>query len=159
VTTALKQQKAAQSDVAAAVASMKTLNKKAADAAKIAGASSLTDITGFGLLGHAHEMAHLGMVNFQLELKNLPWLPGAIGYGEADAFPGGTWRNLDYFAPWVDFGEDVSAVMQNLLWTPETSGGLLASVPPENVAVFLKHCETAVQIGTVHPGNGHLTVS
>ncbi len=158
VTTALKQEKAVESDVKTAVANMKTLNNKAAEAAKLAGATSLTDITGFGLLGHAHEMAHLGMVNFYLDLEKLPWLPGAVGYSQADIFPGGTWRNLDYFAPWVKFGNGVPNSMQNLLWTPETSGGLLASVPPENVATFVEHCETAVQIGIVHPGDGHLIV-
>ena len=159
VTTALKQQKAADSDVKTAVASMKTLNRVAAEAAKLAGASSLTDVTGFGLLGHAHEMAHLGMVNFHFDLNKLPWLPGAIGYGEGEIFPGGTWRNLDYFAPWIKFGRVVPPFMQNLLWTPETSGGLLASVPPEKVAAFVEHCETAVQIGEVFPGDGRIIVS
>lgn len=158
ITTALKEEKAAESDVKAAVESMKTLNKQAAEAARLAGATSLTDVTGFGLLGHAHEMAHLGQVNFQFDLDKLPWLPGTIGYGQADTFPGGTWRNLDYFAPWVEFGPGVSAVMQNILWTPETSGGLLASLPPDKVALFKEHCETAVEIGLVQSGDGHIIV-
>lgn len=159
VTTALKQGKAAVSDIEAAVASMKTLNRQAAEAAQTAGATSLTDITGFGLLGHAHEMAHLSLVNFHIELDKLSWLPGARQYAEADAFPGGAWRNLDYFAPWVEFGPDVSPVMQNMLYTPETSGGLLASVPPENVAAFIEQCETAVPIGTVEVGDGRIIVN
>jgi selenide,water dikinase len=159
ITTALKQEKAAESHVTAAVTSMKTLNRQAAEAARIAGATSLTDITGFGLLGHAHEMAHLSLVNFHLNLDTLPWLPGAHQYAQADAFPDGTWRNLDYFAPWVEFGPGVSQLMQNMLWTPETSGGLLASLPPENVSTFIKHCPTAVSIGQVLPGDGRIIIT
>jgi selenide,water dikinase len=158
VTTALKQQIAAADDVAAAVTSMKSLNRQAAEAASQASATSMTDVTGFGLLGHAHEMAHLGRVNFRFELEKLPWLPGAIGYGQAEAFPGGMGKNLDYFAPWVTFGEGVSTLMQNMLWTPETSGGLLVSVAPENVALFIENCPTAVQIGEVLPGDGRIIV-
>ncbi len=135
VTTALKNGIAKAADVETAVASMKKLNKKAAEAAKIAGATSMTDITGFGLLGHAHEMAHLGMVNFHFDLAKIPWLPGAFRYAEADAFPGGAWRNLDFFAPWVQFDQGISTLHQNMLFAPETSGGLLVSLPPENAAI------------------------
>jgi selenide,water dikinase len=159
VTTALKQEKAAESDVKAAVDSMKTLNKKAAEAARLAGATSMTDITGFGLLGHSHEMAHLGKVNFHFDLDNLPWLPGAMRYGEMEAFPGGTWRNLDFFELWVKFGSGVSEQIQNMLWTPETSGGLLVSLPPEQVGIFEEHCETAVEVGVVAPGDGRIIIS
>jgi selenide,water dikinase len=158
VTTALKEQIAAGSDVETAVASMKTLNRQAAEAAKIAGATSLTDITGFGFLGHAHEMAHLSLVNFHIDLDKLPWLPGAHSYAEADAFPGGTWRNLDYFAPWVTFGNNIPKLSQYMLYTPETSGGLLASIPPENVAAFIEQCETAVPVGIVEAGDGRIIV-
>jgi selenide,water dikinase len=159
ITTALKQEITAESDVTAAVNSMKTLNRKAAEAATLAGATSMTDITGFGLLGHAHEMAHVGHVNFHLNLDALPWLSGTHRYAEADAFPGGTWRNLDYFAPWISFADTIPILIQNMLWTPETSGGLLVSLPPENVALFQEQCETAVPIGTVHEGDGRITVS
>jgi selenide,water dikinase len=137
---------------------MKILNKQAARAAQQAQAHSMTDITGFGLLGHAHEMAHLGMVDFRFHLNKLPWLPGAIGYGEAGAFPAGMARNLDYFSQWVTFGEGVSHLMQDMLWTPETSGGLLMAVAPEMVEVFRQECDTGVVIGDVLSGNGHIRV-
>jgi selenide,water dikinase len=158
VTTALKQGITETEDVETAVASMKTLNKQAARAAQAAQAHSMTDITGFGLLGHAHEMAHLGLVDFRFELKKLPWLPGAIGYGKAGAFPGGMARNLDYFDKWVTFGEGVSQLMQDMLWTPETSGGLLVAVAPEMVEQFREACETAVVVGEVLAGNGQIRV-
>jgi selenide,water dikinase len=158
ITTALKQEITAESDITAAINSMKTLNRKAAEAAILAGATSMTDITGFGLLGHAHEMAHVGHVNFHLSLNLLPWLSGAHRYAEADAFPGGTWRNLDYFAPWITFGDTVPTIIQNMLYTPETSGGLLVSLPPDKAALFQEHCETAVPVGTVYEGDGRITV-
>ena len=158
VTTALKQGITKATDVATAVAHMKTLNKQASQAAQAAPAHSLTDITGFGLLGHAHEMAHLSQVDFRLKLDKLPWLPGAIAYGEAGAFPGGMARNLDYFGQWVTFGARVSQLQQDMLWTPETSGGLLVAVAPEVVSVFREACETAVVIGDVTTGNGHIQV-
>jgi selenide,water dikinase len=156
VTTALKQGIARADDVAAAVASMKTLNRQAAQAAQAANAHSMTDITGFGLLGHAHEMAHLSLVDFRIDMDKLPWLPGAIGYGQAGAFPGGMARNLDYYSRWVTFGEGVSLLMQDMLWTPETSGGLLVAVAPEMVELFRKGCETAVVIGEVLEGSGYI---
>jgi selenide,water dikinase len=156
VTTALKQGIARADDVAAAVASMKTLNRQAAQAAQAANAHSMTDITGFGLLGHAHEMAHLSLVDFRIDMDKLPWLPGAIGYGQAGAFPGGMARNLDYYSRWVTFGEGVSLLMQDMLWTPETSGGLLVAVAPEMVELFRKGCETAVVIGEVLEGSGNI---
>jgi selenide,water dikinase len=158
VTTALKQGITNEADVATAVASMKTLNKQAAQAGQVAQAHAMTDITGFGLLGHAHEMAHLGNVDFRFDLDKLLWLPGAVGYGEAGAFPGGMGRNLDYFEPWVTFGENVSQLMQDMLWTPETSGGLLVAVVPEQVEKFREVCETAVVVGEVLAGDGHIQV-
>jgi selenide,water dikinase len=159
VTTALKQGIADAEDVATAVASMKTLNRQAAQAAHLAGAHAMTDITGFGLLGHAHEMAHLGKVGLRIFLEQLPWLPGAVRYGEAGAFPGGMARNLDYFGQWVTFADDVPLLMQEMLWTPETSGGLLTAVPPSQVGIFMEACDTAVCIGEVVAGNGDIFVS
>jgi selenide,water dikinase len=158
VTTALKQGITQEKDVAMAVSHMKTLNKQAATAAQQANAHAMTDITGFGLLGHAHEMAHLGEVGFRFYWEKLPWLPGAIGYGEAGAFPGGMARNLDYFGRWVTFGDGVGVLRQNMLWTPETSGGLLVAVPAEEVQTFAAACETAVVIGEVIEGNGEIIV-
>jgi selenide, water dikinase len=159
VTTALKNGITDESDVATAVSSMKTLNKTAAEAAQLAQAHSLTDITGFGLLGHAHEMAHLGEVDFHIQLEKLPWLPGALRYGAAGAFPGGMGRNLDYFGPWTQFGPGVSQLLQDMLMTPETSGGLLVALPADQVDTFVEHCDTAVAIGHVTAGEGFIHVT
>ncbi len=159
ITTALKNELTNDADVATAVVSMKTLNKQAAEAAQLAQAHSLTDITGFGLLGHAHEMAHLSMSDFHFQLDKLPWLPGAIHYGEAGAFPGGMGNNLSFFGRWVQFGNGVSQLMQDMLMTPETSGGLLVALPANQVKTYQDHCETAVFVGHVTEGTGQIHVT
>jgi len=159
VTTALKRGITKEADVATAVASMKQLNKQAAQAAQTVQAHSMTDITGFGLLGHAHEMAHLSHVAFHFDLKRLSWLPGAIQYGEEGAFPGGMANNLNFFNEWVMFSDNISQLMQEMLFTPETSGGLLVAVSPEKVERFLADCETAVIVGHVVEGDGQIIVN
>ena len=158
VTTALKQEKARAEDVKTAVSSMSTLNRQAARAAEKANAHSMTDITGFGLLGHAHEMAKAGNSNFHFDLDKLPWLPGAINYGEMNIFPGGMGNNMHFFAPVVRFGDGVSQLYQDMLFTPETSGGLLVAVAPEMVDVYRAGCETAVVVGRVTDGDGVIFV-
>lgn len=158
VTTALKRGWASEADLAAAVASMKLLNKTASEAAIAVGAHAMTDITGFGLLGHAFEMARAGEVVFRFESTNLPYLPGARRYAEQGAFPGGMGRNRDYFAPHVTFDAAVSSLMQEMLWTPETSGGLLVAVAQEAVAAFQAQCGSAVAVGRVLKGEAAIQV-
>ncbi|MCA9928292.1 MAG: selenide, water dikinase SelD [Anaerolineales bacterium] len=159
VTTALKQGITKESDVATAVASMKRLNKTAAEAAHLAHAHSMTDITGFGLLGHAHEMASQDAVDFHLDNEKLPWLPGAQTYGKAGAFPGGMGRNMEYFRPHVTFADHIDLLIQDMLYTPETSGGLLVAVPADQAEIYQMYCETAVVIGHVTSGSGHIFIN
>jgi len=158
VTTALKQQKTDPAHVATAVASMSTLNRQASEAALHAQAHGMTDITGFGLLGHAHEMAQQAGVDFRFFVHQLPWLPGALAYGEAGTFPGGKGNNSLFFHPHVTFADGVSELVQDMLWTPETSGGLLVALAPDQVETYLAGCETAVIIGEVIPGSGRIHV-
>lgn len=159
ITTALKRQQADPESVAAAVDSMKSLNRQAAHAARAAGVKSMTDVTGFGLLGHAHEMAHLSGVNFRLHVDALPWLPGAIDSANAGAFPGGKANNEHYFGRWIEFRSSVRQLLRDLMWAPETSGGLLAAVQPDAVTIFKHHFADAVVIGDVLEGNGHIEVT
>jgi selenide,water dikinase len=158
ITTALKRQIANQEHVQAAVDSMKRLNKSAAETALHCGVKSMTDVTGFGLLGHGHEMAQASGVDFHIRSSDLPWLPGARHYGELGAFPGGMGNNRDYFQQWVHFESDLSGLMQMLLWTPETSGGLLAAVNPGKVDAFKELCPEAEVIGVVASGTGQVMV-
>jgi selenide,water dikinase len=157
ITTALKQGIATAEHVRSATTSMKALNRQAATAAAQAGARAVTDITGFGLLGHAFEMAAQGQVDFHFDAARLPWLPGALDYAAVEAFPGGTGRNHVHFDGHVTFDPAVSPLVQRLLWSPETSGGLLVAVDPAQVGAFLEQCP-ATRIGEVRPGPGHVHV-
>jgi len=158
ITTALKRQLASDKHVATAVASMKKLNRKAARAVRVTGASAVTDVTGFGLLGHAREMAVQAGVDFRFYLGKLPWLPGAIEYGESGAFPGGMGNNMNFFAEHVSFEEDITMLMKDMLFTPETSGGLLVAVAPEMVNRFQEECEDGVVVGEIIEGMGRIHV-
>ena len=77
---------------------------------------------------------------------------------EQGAFPGGAGNNMIFFQEHVTFANDVSKLVQDMLWTPETSGGLLVAVAPEMVETYSAACETAVVIGEVTAGNGHIHV-
>ncbi|MCA9865412.1 MAG: selenide, water dikinase SelD [Anaerolineales bacterium] len=160
ITTALKQERAELAHVAAAVTSMKLLNRAAAAAAIAADAHAMTDITGFGLLGHGHEMAEQSAVDFRFRLAHIPWLPGAKAYGIAGAFPGGMDNNAGYFDRWVSFadGIDQGYLYHDMLFTPETSGGLLVSLSPDKVSGFLARVPQATVVGEVEPGDGHIWV-
>ncbi len=133
ITTAAKGSVVDPKHLAAAVASMKKLNKQAADIMVRSNVHACTDITGFALLGHAHEMAEKSGVQFRFILEHIPFIDGAVDYAEQWLFPGGTCNNERCYARHVDFGPDVKDEMRQLLFTPETSGGLLMVVPPDEV--------------------------
>lgn len=158
ITTALKRGWTTDEELNTAVESMKRLNKQAASAALATQAHAMTDITGFGLLGHSYEMAHAGQVTFVFSLAQLPFLPGTEKYADLRAIPGGTGRNEDYFAPHVSFDTAVSELWRDVLWTPETSGGLLVAVAPDQVAAYQTLCPTAVVVGRVEAGPAHIQV-
>jgi selenide,water dikinase len=158
ITTVLKAGAAEASYVEAAVASMTRLNRAAAHAAQEAGVHAATDITGFSLLGHGLEMATLSGVGLLLRLRDIPLLPGAHHYADEWLFPAGSNRNQDYFGHAVTFDADVSAEEQLMLFTPETSGGLLLAVAPERLDALLTACRRRDQpawvIGEVVAGAG-----
>lgn len=137
ITTALKAQAADPAHVAAAVAGMKKLNKQAAELIQQIGVHACTDITGFSLLGHGYEMADKSGVRLRLALGKLPFHPGAVEYAERWLFPGGACRNQSAYGAHVAFAPQISEEMQQLLFTPETSGGLLVSVPPMRIDALL----------------------
>ncbi len=163
ITTALKREVAAEADVAAAVASMTTLNAGAARALGTLGAAvhACTDVTGFGLLGHASEMAAQSGTGMRFTLAAIPTLPGAREYAERGFAPGGTGRNRDYLAGRVDLAPAIGEADQLLLFDPQTSGGLLAAVAPEAVesamAALAAEGVVARHIGEVIAGD-HLVV-
>lgn len=158
ITTALKRGLAAPDHVAAAVESMSTLNRHAAHLAQRFEAHACTDITGFGLLGHALEMASASNVQFRFHMNDLPILPGARTYAEQEIFPGGLGRNREFVTPHTTFADSVDAANHALLFEPETSGGLLIALTPDRAAAFLAQAEVdglfARRIGEVVAGSG-----
>ncbi len=158
ITTALKQGKAAPDHVAAAVDSMNTLNRHAAHLAQRFEAHACTDITGFGLLGHALEMASASNVQFCFHMNDIPFLPGARTYAEQEIFPGGLGRNRDFVTPHTVFADTIDATNRALLFEPETSGGLLMAFDPAQARSFLVQAEIddlfARRIGEVVAGSG-----
>ncbi len=158
ITTALKNQVADPAHVEAAVAGMKQLNKRAAELAQRGGVHACTDITGFGLLGHSCEIAAKSGVRLRFVLERLPFHPGAFEYAAQGLFPGGACRNQDAWRRSVSFAPGVAPELQQLLFTPETSGGLLLSVPPERADALLAAFDEAGHhcwvVGEVLDGQG-----
>lgn len=158
VTTALKRGLATKEEAAAAVASMKALNRAASRAALASGARSATDVTGFGLLGHALEMAEASGVSFRFSWDALPWLPGARRLAEEMVFPGGAFNNLEHFGPRLLRTRPLTDAEAMLLADPQTSGGLLVAVPAGGEETFRSALERegrhAWRVGTVAEGAG-----
>lgn len=160
ITTAVKREQVADEDLAAAVASMTTLNAAAARAlAKLGDAvHACTDITGFGLLGHADEMASQSDVGLRIDLTAVPFLPGALKYAAEGMVPGGTQRNRDAFGAHVRFANGVGELAQLLLFDPQTSGGLFAAIEPGEAErardAFAQAGVNAVVLGEVVAGEG-----
>lgn len=146
----------------AAVISMLRFNRAAAQAALVCGVRSATDITGFGLLGHASEMlvAHAGAepVGFHLRAADVPMLPGLPAYVAAGYLTRGTTRNPEHYGDRVHFDADVTSDQRAVLWEVETSGGLLLAVPSAQAMRFVDECAARDQqvweIGEVVAGAG-----
>ena len=136
ITTALKGEMAEPAHVAAAVESMKKLNRQAARLIQQVGVNACTDVTGFALLGHGYEMAERSDARFRFYFDELPFLDGARRYANENLFPGGSCNNRDAYERWVDFAPGLSEEMRLLLFTPETSGGLLVAISPEKLGTL-----------------------
>jgi selenide,water dikinase len=159
ISTALKRGLADPVHVAAMVASMKRLNRAAAQVGQaVGGIKAVTDITGFGLLGHGMEMAQASNSKFLLELNRIPLLDGAADYAAQFIFPGGASNNKMFFEKDVTFAPTIPDDRQWLLWDPQTSGGLLMAIPAERLADFQSICaernQPAWVVGQVIAGSG-----
>ena len=146
ITTAAKGDAADPAHLPAAVASMKRLNREAAQLAQKVGVRACTDITGFALLGHGCEMAERGGIRLRFHLDRLPFLDGALRYADEWLFPAGTCRNEGCFGHQVTFDPRIPDELRQLLYTPETSGGLLLAVAPERAGALI-----AAFAGAHHP--------
>ncbi len=158
VTTALKRDLADPLDVAEAVNWMTRLNRTASELAVAFDLKGGTDITGFGLLGHAWEMAAASHVRLRFQLEQIPYTRGARRYADEWIFPGGSADNRLYYQGHVSFARGIAEATQMLLFDAQTSGGLLLATPPDQLEALLKQAAQVGQpmwvIGDVVEGQG-----
>jgi len=158
ISTALKRDIAHPDHVTAMIKNMKRLNRCAAVAGQAAGVRAATDVTGFGLLGHATEMTEAGGVRFRFLMSDIPLLPGATEYAAEWIFPGGSHNNKAYYGHLVQFDSNIPEDRQMLLWDAQTSGGLLLALSAERLEDFFAECaqheQEAWVIGEVLEGEG-----
>lgn len=129
ITTAIKGNLAGGEAVQQAVASMKELNAMAAKAMVDNGANACTDITGFGLLGHAAELAEASGVSLEIWSDTIPLLYDVISLAAMGIIPAGAYRNKDYLAGKINFAPGIKRELEISLYDPQTSGGLLITIP------------------------------
>ena len=159
ITTALRAQEADPEHVGGAVKSMLRLNRAAAQAMQEVGVHACTDITGFALLGHAWEVAERSEVGLKISVSALPLLPGALDYAAQGFIPGGLVRNRQYILEndRAVLPERLSEEVIDLLFCPETSGGLLIALPPDRLTrlgeLFTQRGEEHWVIGKVIEGD------
>jgi cysteine desulfurase len=135
--TAVKRGLADEAAARRLVATMRRLNRAAAEAMAEAGAHACTDVTGFGLLGHLREMAAGSGLDVELAAGTVPVLDPARELAAADVVPGGTLDNLEHVSPFVDWSPGQSRVDRLLLADAQTSGGLLIAIPAERTGTLL----------------------
>jgi len=136
--TAVKGGVASADAEAKIVKSMTTLNQKAAELMQEIGVHAGTDVTGFGLLGHAGEMINGSDVGMVIHSAAVPFFPEAREYAEKGMIPGGLHRNRDFRSGMVSMAKTVPDYMSDILFDPQTSGGLLISVAPEKARSLLE---------------------
>jgi len=167
LSTALKKDRATPASLQAATASMTELNRAASEALQEVDEKSgparpvhaVTDVTGFGLLGHAREMAlgdperGIEAVSLEIDHSAVRVLPGAVEAAREGFLPGGLKNNRDFVGDCVSFAEDLAQVYRDLLFDPQTSGGLLIAISPESadaaLAALERHGVSARRVGRV----------
>ncbi len=149
INTAVKQGKASDETVKAAIAAMTTSARAASTAMRQVSANACTDVTGFGLMGHAYEMAKASGVTLTVESKAVPLLPDVLELIAQGMLTRGDRNNRVYVGDTVRISERVSGEMQSALFDPQTAGGLLISLPEASVDGYLAMVAGAVVIGRV----------
>ena len=132
ISTALKNNAASDAAVRAAIESMATLNRAGSETAQKFAVHGATDITGFGFLGHARGMAAASQVSLVIDHRAVEILPEARELARRNFLPGGLKRNIEFISNCVEFAESIPEDIRNLLYDPQTSGGLLLSVSRED---------------------------
>jgi selenide,water dikinase len=157
ITTAAKRGEDAQGAIRDALGVMTTLNRDAAVVMAAAGARAMTDITGFGLLGHLRNITAASATSATVWNDLVPLLPAARDYVQAGIAPGGTHANRRFLSRWVDYDPEIAEWEQLLLCDAQTSGGLLAALSGSHAAEVVRHLryhglESAAVIGCIDAG-------
>jgi selenide,water dikinase len=147
--TALKRGIASESDVEAAIASMLTLNRRACEEMLRFDVHGCTDVTGFGLLGHARELAIASGVTVEIAVDSVRFLPGALNYSRQGAIPGGLKNNREFVSCALAMDIELPREMEDLLYDPQTSGGLLISLPERDAAALERALPEAYRVGRI----------
>lgn len=154
IATALKREIAAESHVQAAIDSMLMLNRRACEAMLAFDVHGCTDVTGFGMIGHAREMALASGVTLEIDTAAVRFLPGALEYARQGAIPGGLKNNRDFASSAVDIAREIPADILTILYDPQTSGGLLISLPERDAVELEGALPDAYRVGSVLPKSG-----
>jgi len=149
ISTGIKFQKASETAKAATLKTMTISAREASNVMQEIGVNGCTDITGFGLLGHAYEMAKASNVTFKIESKNVPLLPEVLELIEQKMLTRGDKNNRVYVGNTVKIKENVSKEMQSALFDPQTAGGLLISLEERKANDFLNQVANSYIIGRV----------
>jgi selenide,water dikinase len=144
VNTAFKADMAEKQSYEEAILSMRTLNKIAKDAMMKVGANACTDVTGFGLMGHAFEMAEGSGKTLHLHTESIPTIYGALELASMGIIPAGAYANMEHIKDEVLIKDGVAQNMVDCMYDPQTSGGLLISLPAEKKDEILKELEANV---------------
>lgn len=163
IATAIKNGAASEEISKSAVSQMTELNLDASAIAHGLGIKCATDVSGFGLLGHAREIAVASGLSAEIRINSVPLVDGAAKLA-ADYLPSGASRNRDFLEPFIEWSTEADPVARSLLFDPQTSGGLLLAVAPELVDPYLRalreHDILGAEIGALTSGPpGHITVA
>jgi selenide,water dikinase len=165
ISTAIKGGKAGEEAITKIVKSMTALNRTASELMQEVGVHACKDVTGFGLLGHAAEMVEGTDVGLVIDAASVPFFPEAKGLAEMGMIPGGLHRNRDFRKGMVDIDENVPQYLRDILFDPQTSGGLLMAVPEKKAPELLDKLhkegvtEAAIIGGVVAEPKGRIRVS
>ncbi len=144
------------------IKSMVRLNRRASEAMVAVGAHAATDVTGFGLLGHAHELAQASRVTFHVNAAELLILPEALRFAQEGCLTRGERTNSEFVKTHVDVSATIAASMLSILLDPQTAGGLLICLPPQRLSEFFdllgEEKDSAKQIGFVEPFGGFTVI-
>jgi len=143
ISTALKSGKASQETVAKVTKYMATLNKQASELMQEVGVNACTDITGFGFLGHACQLAQNSHVGMKVNSGSVPVFAEVENFAKAGLCPGGLDRNREFYGKMVEFSKQVPDYIQDILFDPQTSGGLLISLAPEDAELLVGRLKKA----------------